>query len=92
MVTAGAEQMHQEDVASEEEVHRQMMYLWDEFTQLEGWRRWSENNAPNEEEVEEIEIAMWNRQEEAQLQKPFAAQAPPPPPPPQPQCHPGGSL
>ena len=73
IVTAGAEQMHQEDVAGEEEVHRQMMYLWGEFMlsqhQLEGWQRWYEGNAPSEEEVEEMEIAMWNRQEEAEARK-----------------------
>ena len=54
MVTAGAEEVHREDAANEEEAQRQMLFLWDEFMisqhQLEEWQRWYENNAPEEVE------------------------------------------
>ena len=90
MVTAGAEEMHHEDVAEEEEAVRQSVFLWDEFMisqhRLEEWQRWFEDNAPNEEAEEELEIAMWNRGEEAEAAtaEANAAKAPPPLPPPPP--------
>ena len=90
----GAEEAHREEVAKEEEASRQLTFLWGEYMiahhQLGEWHEWREENAPGEEEAEEMEVAVWNSEEEAEAAaaRTAAAKAPPPPPPPQVQAAP----